>query len=216
MACGHAEAPGADVTIGPSRSCPEGIVDDGFECLAKRADEARPDRDGDDGALAEEKRSRECGPLDDCAFANAPSDEEQYFAQGERYFRKHDYRTARTVFFEMLQKYPDGRHPDDAYFYFGKMFEDEGLQDPTKLPLAAQSFEQVLTYPTSSQQGAALVELVRAYGLMHDMTKLQQTLGRLKTFQAQSTPLPQVPPSSKPSPPGKPTPKVRLQSPPVP
>ena len=152
-ACGHAESPGANVALGPSRACAEGQVDDGFECVSKHASDHRADGD-DDGEqpLAKKKPSTDCGPFDDCdEVASSPhgKDEEDDFNVALKAFRAHDYTNARRLFFAMLQAHPDGRHPDDAYFYFGKMFEDEGLQDPTKLPLAAQSFEQVLMYPTS-------------------------------------------------------------------
>ena len=190
-------------------------MDDGFECVSKHASDHRADGD-DDGEqpLAKKKPSTDCGPFDDCdEVASSPhgKDEEDDFNVALKAFRAHDYTNARRLFFAMLQAHPDGRHPDDAYFYFGKMFEDEGLQDPTKLPLAAQSFEQVLMYPTSSQQGAALVELMRVYGLMHDTAKMQLTLQRLKVLQPSPTPAPSVP-SGKPVP----TPKVRMQTVPVP
>ena len=52
---------------------------------------------------------------------------------------------------------------------------------------------------------------MRVYGLMHDTAKMQLTLQRLKVLQPSPTPAPSVP-SGKPVP----TPKVRMQTVPVP
>lgn len=194
-ACGHAAAPGANVAIGPTRTCQGGAVDDGFECVAKHTTgEPSPTSDLADDApeIAKSARPGTCDPFDDECDEGAPSattltNEADTFAHALVAYQRHDYPQARRLFFDMLQKYPNGVHPDDAYFYFGRMFEDEGQHDPSKLPLAAQSFEQVLTYPTSTQRLAAGAALVRVYGQMHDTAKQQLTIERLRKMALQQS-----------------------------
>ncbi len=202
-ACGHATSPGANVALGPTRACQGGAVDDGFECVAKHTTgEQLPAGDADDEGRDLEKRAsaRPCDPFggDDCdesaLSAAALVNEADYFAHALKSYQGHDYPQARRLFSEMVQKYPNGVHPDDAYFYFGRMFEDEGQHDPSKLPLAAQSFEQVLTYPTSTQRLAAGAALVRVYGQMHDTAKQQLTIERIRKMGPPQPRSPQQPP----------------------
>ncbi|MEO8797253.1 MAG: hypothetical protein ABI551_05150 [Polyangiaceae bacterium] len=208
-ACGHAASPGTNVALGPTRACQGGAVDDGFECIAKHTTgEPLPADDGaDEGQdLAKTASARPCDPFgEDCdesvPGAAALTNEADYFAHALKSYQSHDYPQARRLFFEMLQKYPNGVHPDDAYFYFGRMFEAEGQIDPSKLPLAAQSFEQVLTYPTSTQRLAAGAALVRVYGQMHDPVKQQLTIER---FRKMGPPQPRPPQQQQPPPPRRP------------
>lgn len=56
---------------------------------------------------------------------------------------------ARKAYFELIQQHPQSAYVPHAYFAFGSLFEREAETEPVKAELAAQSYEEVLKYPSS-------------------------------------------------------------------
>jgi hypothetical protein len=62
---------------------------------------------------------------------------------------------ARKAYLELLQSHPGSRHVPGAYVAFGEMFLVEAASDPSKLPLAEQSYAEAAKYPDSPVVGFA-------------------------------------------------------------
>jgi tetratricopeptide (TPR) repeat protein len=56
---------------------------------------------------------------------------------------------ARRWYYEVISARPDSPYVPYAYFAFGELFFAEGRNDPSKNPLAEQSYRKVLEYPQS-------------------------------------------------------------------
>jgi hypothetical protein len=54
---------------------------------------------------------------------------------------------ARRAYFDLIQQHPTSRLVPSTYLAFGEMFLAESDADPSKLPLAEQSYAQALKYP---------------------------------------------------------------------
>lgn len=54
---------------------------------------------------------------------------------------------ARKSYFKLVQNYPNSPLIPAGYFAFGEMFANEAKKDPSKAPLAEQSFNEVLKFP---------------------------------------------------------------------
>jgi len=79
--------------------------------------------------------------------------------------RDGDVMGARKAYFRVVQSWPLSRFIPGAYLAFGEMFLAESDQDPSKLPLAQQSYLQVLKYPPPDNvvYGYAQLQLGRVH-----------------------------------------------------
>lgn len=77
---------------------------------------------------------------------------------------------ARKGYFRLIQQYPASPFIPLAYFAFGEMFLNDSLGDPSKIPLALQSFQEVVKYPPPANTAhlAASMRLATAHGLKQD------------------------------------------------
>jgi TolA-binding protein len=58
-----------------------------------------------------------------------------------------DYKNARSVYFELIQKAPKSPYIPNAYLAFGELFFQEAQGDPSKWDLAAAAYSEVCKYP---------------------------------------------------------------------
>ena len=58
-----------------------------------------------------------------------------------------DYKNARSVYFELIQKAPKSPYIPNAYLAFGELFFQEAQGDPSKWDLAAAAYQEVTKYP---------------------------------------------------------------------
>lgn len=81
---------------------------------------------------------------------------------------------AKRGFLKLIQNYPQSTLIPAGYFAFGEMFSEEAKLDPSKVPLAEQSYMEVLKYPSApgSVHSVANYKL----GLVLRATKGQQAL----------------------------------------
>lgn len=58
-----------------------------------------------------------------------------------------DYKNARKVYYELIQKAPKSEYIPNAYLAFGELFFQEAQGDPSKWALAASAYKEVIKYP---------------------------------------------------------------------
>lgn len=73
-------------------------------------------------------------------------DEVLYYLAYE-YEQAGDYKNARSVYFELIQKAPKSPYIPNAYLAFGELFFQEAQGDPSKWDLAAAAYKEVIKYP---------------------------------------------------------------------
>ena len=75
-----------------------------------------------------------------------------------------DYKNARAVYFELIQKSPKSPYIPNAYLAFGELFFQEAQGDPSKWDLAAAAYQEVCKYPAPENKvyGYALYKLVES------------------------------------------------------
>lgn len=79
----------------------------------------------------------------------ARADEVRYY-RGLAYEQTHQFRQARTAFYELVKNNPGSKLIGCAYFAFGEMFKDEAnAVDPSKFDLAKQAFAESVKYPAA-------------------------------------------------------------------
>jgi hypothetical protein len=68
---------------------------------------------------------------------------------------------ARKTYFMLLKSFPTSPYIPGAYLAFGELFFREAASDPSKWPLAEQSYLKVVTYPPPDNDayGYALLRL---------------------------------------------------------
>ena len=54
---------------------------------------------------------------------------------------------ARAVYLDLIQRFPKSKYLPNAYLAFGELFFNEAQTDPSKWPLAEQSYNEVIKYP---------------------------------------------------------------------
>jgi TolA-binding protein len=63
-----------------------------------------------------------------------------------------DYKNARSVYFELIQKAPKSPYIPNAYLAFGELFFQEAQGDPSKWDLAAAAYQEVIKYPAPANK----------------------------------------------------------------
>ncbi|HEY2406370.1 MAG TPA: tetratricopeptide repeat protein [Polyangiaceae bacterium] len=58
-----------------------------------------------------------------------------------------DYKNARSVYYELIQKAPKSPYIPNAYLAFGELFFQEAQGDPSKWDLSAAAYKEVIKYP---------------------------------------------------------------------
>lgn len=72
-----------------------------------------------------------------------------------------DYKNARQVYYELIQKAPKSPYIPNAYLAFGELFFQDAQGDPSKWDLAAAAYKEVIKYkpPTNKVYGYARYKL---------------------------------------------------------
>jgi TolA-binding protein len=86
------------------------------------------------------------GNAADPALATGCTDEVLYYL-GLEAERNRELDTARKTYLELIQTWPQSRYIPYAYFAFGELFFNDAASDPSKFPLAEQSYAKVIQYP---------------------------------------------------------------------
>lgn len=190
-ACGRASSPADSIALGgAAKACPAGATWDGIECAAPHSSATTTGADGETtahdvvAAGAGSSIEEDTCEGDDCVAPSTPvsvaAAEAMLMANGIAAYNAHDYPKARKELYTLIQRYPNGVHVADAYFWFGKMFEDEGASDPSKYALAIQAFEETQKYPRATQAPASLLEMGIVYGRMHETGKQKAAFANLR------------------------------------
>ncbi|MGH7282398.1 MAG: tetratricopeptide repeat protein [Polyangiaceae bacterium] len=181
--CGHAASPADSIALGPSKSCTEGVWD-GIECATPHAEKNSDDEDTSGEATTDRTTAKvepcEDDDCDDAPLDHAPSSDSDFMTEGLAAYNARDYMKARKLFYELISKHPNSPHVGDAYFWFGKMFEEEGRKDPMKLQLAAQSFIEAEKFPKATQGPAAMLELGLVYMQLGETSKANLQFAQLR------------------------------------
>ncbi len=80
---------------------------------------------------------------------------------------------ARTVYYELIQNWPQSKYIPNAYLAFGELFFNEAQGDPSKWETARQSYSEVIKYPAPDNKvwGYAHYKLGYVYWNMGDFLK---------------------------------------------
>ena len=117
-------------------------------------------------------------------------DGEPEYRDGLSAEKGNDLNRARKSYFKLVQNYPQSDFIPAAYFAFGELFGAEAKQDPSKIALAEQSYNEVMKYPppgnslfavtqyrmgqllSSKDSVKALASFMKAGKADHEATKL--------------------------------------------
>ena len=99
-------------------------------------------------------------------------DEVLYYLAYE-YEQANDTANARKVYYELIQKKPDSKYIPNAYLAFGELFFNEAQGDPSKWPLAAQAYAEVIKFPPEKSKvyGYAWYKLAYVFWNQGDFDK---------------------------------------------
>jgi tetratricopeptide (TPR) repeat protein len=102
---------------------------------------------------------------------------------GLEYERNSQLDYARKAYLELIQNWPQSDFIPRAYLAFGDLFFDESQYDPNKLPLAEQSYREVIKYPPpdNGAWGYAQYKLALVYLAKQD-PRLTEALGKAGEF----------------------------------
>jgi TolA-binding protein len=95
---------------------------------------------------------------------------------------------ARKVYLELIQRHPTSPYLPGAYLAFGELFFGEAQADPSKWPLAEQSYKKVLEYPPpeNTSFGYAHYKLAYVYWNQGDharaLSELKRTVEHAAAF----------------------------------
>src|SRR5262249_27721813 len=91
-------------------------------------------------------------------------DEVLYYLAFE-YEQASDYKNARTVYYELIQKRPNSKYIPNAYLAFGELFFNEAQGDPSKWDLSEKAYIEVMKYPAPANKvyGYAWYKLAYVY-----------------------------------------------------
>lgn len=120
------------------------------------------------------------------------ADEALYYASLE-YIRASQKDRARSSLLKLIQSSPQSRLLPHAYFQFGEMFFAESTQDPSKWPLAEQSYLEASKSSASPIAPYALLRLAEVYAKQGHAAKAQSVLARLARDYPGSGAAPQAP-----------------------
>ncbi|MFO0757861.1 MAG: tetratricopeptide repeat protein [Byssovorax sp.] len=70
---------------------------------------------------------------------------------------------ARKAYLELIQRFPVSRYVPSAYLAFGELFFAEAQADPSRLPLAEQSYKEVIKYPAPDNKVLGYAHYKLAY-----------------------------------------------------
>lgn len=109
------------------------------------------------------------------------TDEVLYFAALEqrRSGRLDD--TRRTLL-SLIQRYPASKYLGPAYFTFGELFRKEAEGDPSKWPLAEQSYVEAAKYPGTPTTRPALLRLAAIYDKQGDPARAKATRAKAQAL----------------------------------
>ncbi|MCK6589564.1 MAG: tetratricopeptide repeat protein, partial [Polyangiaceae bacterium] len=70
---------------------------------------------------------------------------------------------ARAVYLDLIQRFPKSKYLPNAYLAFGELFFNEAQGDPSKWPLAEQSYSEVVKYPPPDNKAWGYAHYKLAY-----------------------------------------------------
>ena len=106
------------------------------------------------------------------------ADEALYYVSLE-YIRASQQNNARSSLLELIRNFPRSSLLPHAYFQFGEMFFAESTQDPSKWPLAEQSYLEASKSSASPIAPYALLRLAEVYAKQGNAAKAQSVLARI-------------------------------------
>jgi tetratricopeptide (TPR) repeat protein len=115
--------------------------------------------------LASRKKAIEYYTLLKNKYPNYSQIDEVIYYLAYEYEQGNDYKNARSVYYELIQKAPQSKYIPNAYLAFGELFFNEAQGDPSKWDLAAASYGEVVKYPPPSNKvyGYAHYKLAYVY-----------------------------------------------------
>jgi len=98
-------------------------------------------------------------------YPNYPQLDEVLYYLAYEYEQASDFKTARQVYLDLIQKRPDSKYIPNAYLAFGELFFNEAQGDPSKFDLAAKAYIEVIKYPPPNNKvyGYAFYKLAYVY-----------------------------------------------------
>jgi tetratricopeptide (TPR) repeat protein len=81
------------------------------------------------------------------AYPNYSKLDEVLYYLAYEYEQAQDFKNARTVYYELIEKAPKSPYIPNAYLAFGELFFQEAQGDPSKWDLAAAAYKEVIKYP---------------------------------------------------------------------
>jgi len=129
-------------------------------------------------------------------YPNYPALDEVLYYLAYEYEQANDYKMARSVYYELINKRPDSKYIPNAYLAFGELFFNEAQGDPSKWELAAKAYSEVIKYPPPNNKvyGYAWYKLAFVYWNKGELEKALNAFKRTIEF---GTNFPQLPGASK-------------------
>ncbi|MBL8611164.1 MAG: hypothetical protein JNL38_27725 [Myxococcales bacterium] len=113
----------------------------------------------------------------------AALDEVLYFLAYE-HEQDHDAKSARAVYYELLQKAPQSKYVPHAYLAFGELFFAEAQGDPQKWSLAEKAYAEVVKYPAPNNKvwGYAFYKLAYVHWNTGDLARALHAFKKVVDF----------------------------------
>jgi tetratricopeptide (TPR) repeat protein len=135
-----------------------------------------------------------------CQFPNSPpaergcADEVLYYLAYE-YEQAGDFDRARKAYLELTEKFKKSRFVPNAYLAFGELYFNEAQGDPTKWPVAANFYTEVLKYPAPENKlwGYAAYKLGYVHWNMGEYAKAIDKFKEVIDFGQNNPQLPNAP-----------------------
>ena len=96
-------------------------------------------------------------------YPTAPQIDEVLYYLAYEYEQAQDAKSARTVYYDLIQKAPNSKYIPNAYLAFGELFFNEAQGDPSKWELAAKAYAEVTKYPAPGDKVLAYAHYKAAY-----------------------------------------------------
>jgi len=121
----------------------------------------------------------------------AQLDEVLYYLAYE-YEQASDYKTARSVYYELINKSPNSKYIPNAYLAFGELFFNEAQGDPSKWDLSAKAYIEVIKYPPPNNKvyGYAFYKLAYVYWNTGELDKALNAFKKVIDFSVAYAQLP--------------------------
>jgi TolA-binding protein len=112
-------------------------------------------------------------------------DDEVLYFDALEYRRLKRMDDSRKKLLELIQHYPGSKYTGPSYFIFGELFRNDATVDPTRWPLAEQSYTEAAKYPNTPTTRPALYRLAEVYENQGNKAKALSTLAKARAMQPQ-------------------------------